>query len=71
MADNKEYVTHSDERGSVNISENVICVIAAAAVAEIEGVAGFVSQGKELADMLGIDFLAGTTILTWFSLIFF
>ena len=53
MAENKEYVTHSDEKGSVNISEDVICVIAAAAVADIEGVAGFVSQGKDLGDMLG------------------
>ncbi|MDR0862659.1 MAG: Asp23/Gls24 family envelope stress response protein [Oscillospiraceae bacterium] len=39
MAENKAYVTTADERGSVNISEEVIAVIAGSAAAEVDGVA--------------------------------
>jgi uncharacterized alkaline shock family protein YloU len=54
MAENKSYVINSDEKGSINISEDVVAVIAAAAAAEVEGVyKPFVSHNKDLANMLG------------------
>lgn len=52
MAEN--YIIRQGEKGSVNISEEVIAVIAAAAVAEVDGVAGFSNaSGTELAELLG------------------
>lgn len=39
MADNREYFTHSEDCGTVNISEEVITAIAAEAVCEVEGAA--------------------------------
>ena len=54
MAENKGYIRSIDEKGSINISEDVIAVIAAAAASEVEGVHGlFFSPGKELTNMLG------------------
>ena len=54
MSDNKGYIRSSDEKGSINISEDVIAVIAAAAASEVEGVHGlFFTPGKELTNMLG------------------
>ena len=54
MAENKGYIRNADEKGSINISEDVVAVIAAAAAAEVEGVHGlFFSPGKELSNMLG------------------
>lgn len=54
MADNREYITCQAEQGTINISEDVICSIAAAAVHGVDGVAGFASSfGKELAEFLG------------------
>jgi len=44
MADHKEYITCIEDQGTVNISEDVISAIAAAAVAEVDGVAGFASS---------------------------
>jgi len=53
MADNREYIRNSDEKGSINISEDVIAVIAAAATTEVEGVYGlFYAHGKELSNMM-------------------
>ena len=46
MGENKDYITHPDEKGSVNISEEVISVIAAAAAMETEGVAGLSASGS-------------------------
>ena len=52
MAEN--YITCQDEKGNVNISEDVIAVMAAAALAEVDGVAGMANTiGDELADFLG------------------
>jgi len=49
MGDNKGYIRKSDDRGSVNISEDVIAVIAAAAASEVEGVHGmFAPYGREI-----------------------
>ena len=43
MADNREYLTQSEENGSISISEDVIASIAFDAMREIEGV-GALSQ---------------------------
>ncbi len=54
MGENKEYLIHPGEGGSVSISEEVIAVIAANAAKETEGVALLsTSVGKEIADILG------------------
>ena len=54
MSENKGYISSSDESGSVNISEEVVAVIAATAASEIDGVGGMVSShGRELVDMVG------------------
>lgn len=52
MSDN--YITISDENGSINISEDVIAVMVAAALEEVEGVAGLAhTAGAELHELLG------------------
>ena len=38
MADGKEYISRQEELGSVNISEEVLAVIAGAAAMEVDGV---------------------------------
>ncbi len=52
MGENRDYVTHPDEKGSINISEEVISVIAASAALETEGVAAL-SAGRDLSELLG------------------
>ena len=52
MGENKDYITHPDEKGSINISEVVISVIAASAALETEGVAAL-SAGRDLGELLG------------------
>lgn len=53
MAEN--YITCQDEKGSINISEDVISNVARAAVTEVEGVAGLsYTAGAELAEMIGL-----------------
>jgi len=53
MGDGKEYIRTTDEKGSINISEDVVAVIAASAAIEVEGVHGlFFAHGKELSNML-------------------
>ncbi len=54
MGENKEYITLPDEKGSINISEEVIAVIAANAARDTEGVSGLASVPvKDLADRIG------------------
>jgi uncharacterized alkaline shock family protein YloU len=54
MGENKDYVTFADDKGSVNISEDVISVIASAAVLDVEGVDGVPTTfGNDLAEFLG------------------
>lgn len=49
-----EYITVQDEKGSVNISDDVVAVVVSAAVAEVDGVAGLANTvGGELADRFG------------------
>ena len=54
MADNKDYITYSENKGSINISEEVIASIAANAALETEGVAGLSGTiTKDIAELLG------------------
>ena len=54
MADNKQYVTQSQEHGNVMISEDVIATIVEQAVSEVEGIVGLnVKPGADIADMIG------------------
>ncbi len=50
----ENYITIAAEKGSINISEDVLTVIAASALAEVEGIAGYSnSVGAELYELLG------------------
>lgn len=54
MGEGKEYVSRSDELGNIHISEEVLAVIAAAAVLEVEGFGGLAANlGTDLAELLG------------------
>jgi len=54
VGENKEYFTRSDEKGSVNISEDVICIIAAAAMRDVPGVDGAPNTlSEDIAGLLG------------------
>ena len=54
MADGKEYISKAGEDGSVNISEDVISIIAMEAMREVEGF-GSISNplSKDLAELIG------------------
>lgn len=53
MAENKGYMTLSDEQGSIHISEEVIAAIAVGAVREVEGVSGMMGNlGTSVADLV-------------------
>ena len=55
MAETKQYITQSQENGSVMISEDVIASIVVNAVAEVEGVVGLTTKpGADIADMFGV-----------------
>lgn len=54
MAEAKEYVSRSDELGTIHISEDVLAVIAAAAALEVEGVSSLAANlGSDIAELLG------------------
>jgi len=54
MGENKGYIRNADEKGSINISEDVVAIIAASAAMEVQGVhALYYSHGKELTHKLG------------------
>ena len=53
MAENKGYMTLSDEKGSIHISEEVIAAIAVGAVREVEGVSGMMTNlGGSVTDLV-------------------
>ena len=53
MAENKGYMTLSDEQGSIHISEEVIAAIAVGAVRDVEGVSGMMSgMGGSVSDLM-------------------
>ena len=52
MGDN--YITCQEEKGSINISEEVINGVVRSAVSEVEGIAGLSNTaGAELAELIG------------------
>ena len=54
MGDHKGYIRNADEKGSINISEDVVAIIAASAAAEVAGVHSlYYSHGKEITHMIG------------------
>ncbi len=54
MAENKQYITQQQDRGTVLISEDVITTIVANAVNEVDGIVGLsVKPGADIADMIG------------------
>lgn len=53
MADSKEYMTLTEENGTINISEEVIASIAVGAVREVEGVSGMMTNlGGSVTDLM-------------------
>lgn len=52
MSENS-YVTMPDENGSINISEEVVAIIASAAAAEVDGVKALVGAGGDFAEKFG------------------
>ncbi len=51
----ENYITCQAEKGSINISEEVITSIVKTAVGEVEGVAGLSNTaGSELAELIGL-----------------
>ena len=54
MADNKQYITHAQANGNVQISEDVIATIVAHAVTEVKGVVGLSTKpGADIAEFIG------------------
>ena len=54
MAENKQYITQSQDNGAVMISEDVIATIVAHAVEEVEGIVGLNAKpGADIIDMIG------------------
>ena len=54
MAEGKEYITRVSEDGSVNISEDVISIIALEAMREVEGFGSVANPlSKDLAELIG------------------
>ena len=51
MADSKDYMTLTEENGSIHISEDVIAAISAGAVLDVEGVAGMMA-GNTVTDLM-------------------
>ncbi len=57
MADN--YITTENEKGKINISEDVIAVMVGAAITEVEGVDGLSNTvGNDIMDLIGKKSLA-------------
>ena len=53
MAENRQYITHLQDNGTVMISEDVVAAIAAQAVVEVDGVVGFSSKsGADIAEKI-------------------
>ena len=53
MAESRGYMTLPEEKGSINISEEVIAAIAVGVVREIEGVSGMITpMGNNVTDLV-------------------
>ena len=54
MADNKTYITHTQEYGAVMISEDVISTIVTHAIGDVEGVVSLSTKpGADIAELIG------------------
>ena len=54
MADTREYFSQPMDAGSIQISEDVVASVAAAAVLEVEGIRGLSANfGSDIAELLG------------------
>ncbi len=54
MADNKQYITQTQDNGTLLISEDVIAAIVAHALKDVEGVVGLSTKiGAEIVERLG------------------
>lgn len=54
MAESKQYITQTQDNGSVLISEDVIAEIVAHAACEVEGVVGLnMKPGADIAELIG------------------
>ncbi len=51
MGENKDYMTHKEDMGSIQLSEDVVASIAVHAAAEVDGVAGLMNAN--VGDVLG------------------
>ena len=51
MADNKEYMTHQENMGLIQISEDVVATIATTTALEVDGVGGLMNAN--MADFMG------------------
>ena len=51
MAENKEYMTHQENMGTIQISEDVVASIATSAALEVEGVSGLLNAN--MSDFMG------------------
>ena len=54
MAENKQYITHAQENGSVMISEDVVAKIVLQSLKDIEGfVSAGIKPGMDIIDLIG------------------
>lgn len=53
MAEDKQYVSQGEEKGAINISEEVIASIAATSAVDVPGVSGLAAGGLDLGELLG------------------
>lgn len=58
MAENKDYMTTELENGTVNINEDVITTVAAAALRDVEGVVNVKNDKKTIRVTLGEESVA-------------
>ena len=54
MSESRDYITFQDDRGNINISDEVVTVVIAGAVLEVDGVAGlYTAPGKDITELVG------------------
>ena len=54
MGENKDYMTHPEELGSIHISEDVLASLAAGAAAEVEGISGLMNLAAKKSNARGV-----------------
>lgn len=54
MSESREYISYPDELGTIHIADEVLAVIAASAVMEVEGVSSLAANfSSDLAELIG------------------